>query len=128
MVTEIIESLCFPSPLPAIFGILRKEKCGAEQTFREFPSGRPPLPWRLLPLLASLGQRMIQTSSDRRPFHPSHRTGPSLHVCDYILCPTFLHPFPSLCPVAAVLHLLPPSVPALSLLSPLALFPDFTIL
>lgn len=79
------ESLCFPSPLPAFFGILRKGKLWAEQMFGEFPSGRPPLPWRLFPLLVSLSHWMIQTSPARRPLHPSHGTRPSLNAWGSIL-------------------------------------------
>lgn len=117
------ESLCFPSPLPAFFGILRKGKLWAEQTFREFPSGRPPMPWRLFPLLVSISHWMIQTSPARRPLHPSHGTRPSLKVCNHTPPSAFLCPFLRSYPLVAFLHLLPPSLPALSLPTPLSLFP-----
>lgn len=108
------ESLCFPSPLPAFFGILRKGKLWAGQTFREFPSVRPSLPGRLFSLLVSLTYWMIQTSTARRPLHPSHRTGPSLNVWDHMPPATFSCPFLCSQPLAAFLHLLPSSLPALS--------------
>lgn len=100
------ESLCFPSPLPAFFGILRKGKLWAEQTFREFPSRRPPLPWRLFPSLVSLSHWMIQPSPDGRPLHPSHRTRPHLNVCDHTAC-RFLMPLSVLVPHGRLLALSP---------------------
>lgn len=112
----------FPFPPPYFFWHLEKREALGRADIEGIPQWKASFAMETFLFISK-----IQTSPAGRPFHPSHRTGPSLNVCVCTPPATCSCPLPRSSPTAAFLHLLLPSLPALSLLSPPPLFPHFAV-